>query len=125
MDNEDLLIIDIDEIEIGVEYYIKFYDADSILYNDIYKVVNIHTLNKDNILCKSFLVTNLDTFNYFDLVLKNSLLIFKPDIAVAFNIDDKLRNAGNFIQNHCKFDFAIKTICDIYKLPSETEYVLK
>ena len=122
MDNEDL-IKDMSELELDVEYYIKFYDTDFISYDGLYKVVNIKSLN--NALGKSCVIINIDTGNNIELVLKNNVWIFSINTNLAglvddLRIDEKLRNNGLFINR----SFNIHTVCDIYKLPP-TEYVLK
>ncbi len=119
--NEDLIIKDMSELELDMEYYVKFYDADFISYDGLYKVVNIKSLN--NVLGKSCVIINIDTCNNIELVLKNNVWIFNTklaDLADDLRIDEKLRNNGLFINR----SFNIHTVCDIYKLPP-TEYVLK
>jgi hypothetical protein len=119
--NEDLIIKDMSELELDMEYYVKFYDADFISYDGLYTVVNIKSLN--NVLGKSCVIINIDTCNNIELVLKNNVWIFNTNLAGLaddLRIDEKLRNNGLFINR----SFNIHTVCDIYKLPP-TEYVLK
>jgi len=121
--NEELIIKDMSELELDMEYYVKFYDADFISYDGLYKVDNIKYLPPSNVLGKSCVIINVDTGNYFELVLKNNVWIFNTNLAGLaddLRIDEKLRNNGLFINR----SFNIHTVCDIYKLPP-TEYVLK
>jgi hypothetical protein len=97
--NESLLVTDMNTLEEGEECYIKFYNNTEFHYNGLYNIVKLFNFNYVN-----FMVKVKNTHTDFDLVYTRHN---NKDICGVFVV------------------YTIEDTCDIYKLPTETEYILK
>jgi hypothetical protein len=104
-------ITNLDELEEGKKYFIKFNNYYNEYYNDFYNGIWTYTGSNENLL--EFQRINL---KFINLAHKMSIQKCRNNHRCYFRIT-------NLINHDVKFDYFIG-ICDIFKLET-TEYVLK
>jgi hypothetical protein len=112
--NEELMIKNISELELDMEYYIKFVNINDKM-SGLYKIKRVFNSDYCNsILCE---VTNIDNNIEFSLINLIKCIISKRATKRHPLNPDKI--LGYFTTLNLK-----RSTCNIYKLP-QTEYVLK